>query len=202
MRGWVRRTLPAALLLGVLTGCSSESGEPPSADAVWQDEIKSAEKAGAVGSADSPCALPVSLGLAPSWNPEAVASDGALGEFKQGPVVLTCEIDAKPAGNIGFLRVWTASRAEGSPRQVLDAFVAGGKNIGERHYRETKAGSFPAEEITYVTTGPEPKRERALAVVAPDGVVVLHVGGADTREHEALLPAYVLAKQTMAALSS
>ena len=34
-------------------------------------------------------------------------------EFTIGPAVPVCEIDAKPAGNIGFLRVWQIT---GPPR--------------------------------------------------------------------------------------
>ncbi|KOV56159.1 hypothetical protein ADK64_41460 [Streptomyces sp. MMG1121] len=43
----------------------------------------------------------------------------------------------------------------------------------------------------------ETKKETALAVSTPDGPVVLHLGGMDMEEHEAMRPAYELARQTL-----
>ncbi|MDQ0933374.1 hypothetical protein QFZ49_003314 [Streptomyces turgidiscabies] len=125
--------------------------------------------------------------------------------FRQGPVTLACEIDAKPAGHLGFLRVWSQARTSGSTQQVLDAFLAGQQHITERHNRRTTAGVLPAVETTYLVADGEQntaKRERALAVATPHGVILLHLGGLDTTEHAKMLPAFVLARRALTALTS
>ncbi|MGX1881492.1 lipoprotein [Streptomyces sp. NPDC055287] len=207
-----RCIVPAALAVLVLAGCSSA----PDGGAAARDEPakKRGAQAGAragttaegapLGGAGTPCALPVSFSTAPDWSAEKVTA-GDDPEFaslaKQGTVELVCEIDAKPAGNIGFLRVWT-SDGTGTPRKVLEDFMADEKNAGTIRYRETKAGELPATEVTYVITSEfldEPKKERALAVTTRKGAAVLHLGGLDTQEHQQMLPAYELAKKTMAA---
>jgi len=214
MRGAVRRLVPAALAAVVLTGCSSESDGGGAADrptAVRSAEAgadKAADKAvakgGSVGGSGSDCALPISFDLAADWKPEAVTVDPGS-EFdellaKQGPVTLVCEIDAKPAGNIGFLRVWAGDASNSTARQVLEAFIADDETAGKITYKETEAGALTATEAGY-TVNVEPldesKTERAFAVTTPDGPVVVHLGGMDTQEHEEMLPAYELAKKTL-----
>ncbi|MFF3326614.1 lipoprotein [Streptomyces sp. NPDC002889] len=215
MRGLVRGVglgvVPAALLLGTVAGCSAEpeaarpAGRTASAKGGDDAEggkaggAQGAEKGGSVGGSGSPCALPVTFDLAASWEPEAV--DTALGALKQGPVTLVCEIDAKPAGNIGFMRVWTGGKRGDDARKALEAFVAAeSKSREQEKYGETKAGEFAAAEVSYLNTDDAldaPKKERALAFTTPKGVVLLHLGGLDTQEHEQMLPAYELAKKSM-----
>ncbi|MFK4268076.1 lipoprotein [Streptomyces milbemycinicus] len=201
-------------MFGALTGCSSDSGDDNKSrkgDKSGKGGVKVAAASGELGGRDTACALPVRFSLAKSWKPEAVkelaGADPELGStlLSQGPVTLVCEIDAKPAGHIGFLRVWTGDKgkaAAGSePRQLLKAFMAGEKGVRDARYSDVKAGDLPAAEISYILDNPdldESKRERALAVVTPKGGVVLHLGGLDSDEHDAMLPAYELAKQTMA----
>ncbi|MEU0406082.1 lipoprotein, partial [Streptomyces sp. NPDC006197] len=71
-------------------------------------------------------------------------------------------------------------------------------------YRETRAGALAAAEVTYTTHSEltdETKEQRAFAVSTPKGaVVIVHLGGLDTDEHRAMLPAYELAKSTTKAL--
>jgi hypothetical protein len=118
-------------------------------------------------------------------------------------VTAACEIDAKPAGHIGFLRVWTGQPGDADARSVLRAFVAAEDNVSKEKYRDVKTGGGVAGvEVEYLYTSKlldETKKERALAVTTPDGPVVLHLGGMDTEEHEAMLPAYELAKRTLRA---
>lgn len=206
-------------MFGVLAGCSSDSGNDGGGDkggkhgkgGAKNGGAETAAAAGKLGGPDTACALPVRFSLATSWKPEAVkeleGADPELGStiLSQGPVTLVCEIDAKPAGHIGFLRVWTGNKGEAAagaePRQLLKAFMAGEKGVRDARYSEVKAGDLPAAEISYILDAPEldeSKRERALAVVTPKGGVVLHLGGLDTEEHNAMLPAYELAKRTMA----
>ncbi|MFF3584948.1 lipoprotein [Streptomyces mirabilis] len=203
MRKSVWAAACAVALLSVATGCSSGSSSASSADGVWQDGTKPSLRAGTLGSPGTPCVLPVSFDLAATWKPKPVSNSGdPSGGFRQGPVTLVCEIDAKPAGLVGFLRVWSDLQAGESPRRVLDAFLAGEKNISDRHDRQTTAGTLPAAETTYLSAGLEaghPRRERALAIATAQGTVVLHLGGLDTAEHEKLLPAYELAKNSLTA---
>ncbi|WP_308354196.1 lipoprotein [Streptomyces sp. NP-1717] len=219
MRKLIRRSVPAALLVALLTGCSSDSGPDPDpgsdrkggegADAAAspaEDTSKPAEKGGTIGAAGSPCVLPVTFTLAAKWTAEAVdidAADAALAELaRQGPVEMACEIDAKPAGSIGYLRVWTADTGGSTPREVLEAFVTADRTAGDAEYQDTKAGSLPAAEVGYVTTSElldESKKERALAVTTPKGVALIHLGGLDSGEHDAMLPAFELAKKTLRA---
>ncbi|GHB06199.1 lipoprotein [Streptomyces chryseus] len=202
-----------AVAVLMLAGCSSapdggaaardQPAKKPggSAPAGTRDDAEGA----ALGGSGTACALPVTFRTAADWTAEKVTAGDEDDVFsslaRQGPVKLVCEIDAKPAGNIGYLRVWTGEGG-GSPREVLEGFMADEKNAGTIRYRETEAGELPAVEVTYLITSElldEPKKERALAVGAPGGTVVLHLGGLDTQEHEQMLPAYELARKTMAA---
>lgn len=215
MRNAVRGLFPAVLAAAVLTGCSSASDgdgaadTKPAADTSGKPAAKvtadgSVAKGGMVGGPGSACALPVSFDLAASWKPKAVTFDpeseiDAL-LAKQGPVTLACEIDAKPAGQTGFLRVWTGDASDSTARQVLEAFVADEANAEKVTYKETKAGALAAAEVGYTVNNElmdESKTERAFAVVTPDGPVVVHLGGLDTQEHEEMLPAYELARKSV-----
>ncbi|MER5847955.1 lipoprotein [Streptomyces sp. NPDC002012] len=165
---------------------------------------KTAAEGGTVGGSGSACPLPVTFDLAASWKPKAVSVDpdselgAALGV--QGRLTMVCEIDAKPAGNIGYLRVWQGEKSGRTPRQVLEAFIADEDGAGKITYTGTGAGDMPATEADYTVSSElldEPKKERAFAVSTPDGPVVVHLGGLDSREHAAMLPAYELAKKSV-----
>ncbi|MFB7588148.1 lipoprotein [Streptomyces sp. NPDC056169] len=155
-----------------------------------------------LGGPGTACALPVSFALAEKWEPEAI-EDPENPEFvaltRQGPATVRCEVDAKPAGHVGYLRVWT-TRGEGPARAGLEAFVKAEKGSSAVVYRETKAGALPATEVTYTVHNDvmeETKEERAFAVATPQGTVIVHLGGLDTAEHRAMLPAYELARTTL-----
>ncbi|MEW2082010.1 lipoprotein [Streptomyces sp. NPDC005283] len=203
LRGAGAGLVPAVLAMAVLTGCSAEPepDRPAGGAKAAKSAAESVTKGGTVGAAGSACALPVSFDLAANWKPEAVKNDPAFGLPKQGLVTLVCEIDAKPAGNIGFLRVWTGGGSGDDARKALEAFVAAEANSRDKvAYSATKAGEYAAAEVTYLNTGEfldAPKKERALAFTTPRGVVVLHLGGFDSQEHEEMLPAYELAKRSV-----
>ncbi|MDN3293078.1 lipoprotein [Streptomyces ficellus] len=188
---------------GLAAGCAAEGAGPA---AKPSGSVRAAaQPKRLIGGAGTPCALPVSFETAPEWTAEAVTSDPAIGVLDQGPVVLACEIDAKPAGNIGFLRVWTgeaeAAAKGATPREILEGFIAADTSASKARYRDVEAGRLPAAEVTYTVSGEfqdEPKTERALAVTTPRGAVVVHLGGLDTAEHQQMLPAYELARRTMA----
>ncbi|MFI1104950.1 lipoprotein [Streptomyces melanogenes] len=192
----------------VLTGCGGgkDSAGKPVARPTQASGAPAASGAGTVGGAGSACPLPVVFATADHWKAKAVKLDGtALDALaQQGPFTMACEIDAKPAGNIGFLRAWTSTAKEGTPRAALEAFVTADKNAGKAAYTEIKAGSLPAAEVVYETYSKlldESKQEHALAVLTPGGAVVLHLGGMDTGEHKEMLPAYELAKKSLRANS-
>lgn len=219
-----RLLLASVLVTAALAGCSAEAGpgqadrtgagprgaaadrsdaagpfEPARKPDARSAPVEPAKRAGSVGAAGSACPLPVSFDLAAGWTAEAVR----LEELTAGPVTIACEIDAKPAGHLGFLRVWTAQGGVPGRRAALRAFVAAETPDRDRvRYTETRAGDLPATEVSYLNTAAVldgPKRERALAVETDGGLVVLHLGGADTAEHDAMMPAYALAKRSLRA---
>ncbi|MFC8915047.1 lipoprotein [Streptomyces sp. NPDC057116] len=208
--GMLRGAAVAVVAGAVLTGCSAQAPEAkPSAKAPGATAATDAGpepvKGTVIGGKGTPCVLPVSFETAPEWTAEkvTVADDPDFAELaKQGPVTLVCEVDAKPAGNIGFIRVWTGGDAgAATPRAVLEAFVGADKNASKAAYAETTAGALPATEVTYTVSGEftdGPKPERAFAVATPAGPVVVHLGGLDAGEHRAMLPAYERAKRTVA----
>ncbi|WP_217177719.1 lipoprotein [Streptomyces sp. AC495_CC817] len=229
----VRATVVAQLVLlaGVLTGCSEPAPDghaKPSASTTGAataggkdtaEDAGAAKSGGSVGAAGSACPLPVTFDTAEEWRPEAVetgtpgddggseqdelAAELVEGLLRQGPFTAACEIDAKPAGNIGFIRVWTGEKgaAEGDAEALLKEFVAAEGDTSEAKYSAfTSDSGVRGTEVEYLYTSEaldETKKERAFVAVTPDGPVVVHLGGLDTQEHEQMLPAYELAKRTL-----
>ncbi|MFC8173005.1 lipoprotein [Streptomyces sp. NPDC057242] len=209
MRLPIRLLVPVVLAAGpLLTGCGSEPRpgavpEAPASVAKPSDAAPSGAPAAAasLGGPGTACPLPVSFSLAKEWRPKAI-EDPEDPEFaaltRQGPAFARCEVDAKPAGHVGFLRVWTARK--GPARAALEGFVAADGKASGASYRETTAGALPAVEVTYTVRSEvlgEDKEERAFAVATPEGAVVVHLGGMDTGEHRAMLPAYELARTSL-----
>ncbi|KPC84083.1 lipoprotein [Streptomyces sp. NRRL S-4] len=210
MRYAIRTLVPAVLAAAVLAGCSASSGGGTGPDSgkngdsapANASESAVAEKGGTLGGPGSACELPVTFDLAADWKPQAVEVDPGS-EFaelaQQGSATMVCEIDAKPAGNLGYLRVWQGEGSGTTPRAALEDFVAGDANASKASYEET-GGPVAAAEVTYTVEAElldEPKTERAFAVTTPDGPVVVHLGGLDSQEHQEMLPAYELAKKTV-----
>ena len=221
MRG---RVVQAVVLAAVLGGCAQTpdgaakaSGRPSAAERAGAKGAVAAS-GGTIGAAGSACELPVSFDIAKRWKAKGIdaakemskASKGSDGDLsgaladaflRQGPVTTACEIDAKPAGKIGFLRVWTGKPGDADARTVLRQFVAAEDNVSKERYRSFRtAAGLSGVEVEYLYTSKlleETKKESALAVSTPDGPVVLHLGGMDTEEHNAMLPAYELARQTL-----
>lgn len=210
-----RRGAPAVLAVAVttaaicaLSGCGTQDTEPTRIDGkptAASASASASRSAGSLGATGSPCELPVTFDLAAKWKPEAVSVDpgsdfAALGQ--QGPLTLVCEIDAKPAGNIGYLRVWQGEKSSASPRELLKAFVTAEKGVADVTYTDIEAGRSAGVEAAYTVTVEaldETKKEHAFLVPTTEGPVVVHLGGADSSEHEAMLPAYELAKSSVRA---
>ncbi|MCX5228399.1 lipoprotein [Streptomyces sp. NPDC006553] len=213
MRHPIRTLAPvtAALAAGLLlAGCGdiaplpevTQGARPTAAPSTGTPTV--AASALTLGGPGTACALPVSFGLAEKWTPKAI-EDPENPEFaaltRQGPATVRCEVDAKPAGHVGFLRVWTAGK--GSARTVLEGFVKAEQNASEVTYKESGSGAGPVTEVTYTVfdkPAEESKEERAFAVSTPKGTVIVHLGGLDTAEHRAMIPAYELARTTLKAL--
>ncbi|MFD3726411.1 lipoprotein [Streptomyces sp. NPDC058671] len=219
MRHPIRTPAPLTVALAtglLLTGCGGTEplpggtpGAPPSAAPASAVPTTTAPAVAVasrtrVGGPGTACALPVSFALAAEWEPEAVRAPDDP-EFavlmRQGPATVRCEVDAKPAGHIGFLRVWTAGK--GPARTALEGFVEGERGASKTVYRATTAGALPVTEVTYTVHNEfmeESKEERAFAVATPKGTVIVHLGGFDTDEHREMLPAYELARTTLEVL--
>ncbi|WP_405937147.1 lipoprotein [Streptomyces sp. NBC_00726] len=205
-RRTVRGLVPVLLAAAALTGCSSDAdaGGDAKAGKSAAPAAKTAAEGSSVGGPGSGCELPVTFGLAEDWKPAAVVPadpDSELGAlFTQGPVDLVCEIDAKPAGHIGFLRVWRGKSKDASPRATLEGFVKAEENTSEVTYTQFTAGGQAATEVTYTFRSPimdGPRLTHAFALATPEGPVVVHLGGLDSDEHEEMLPAYELAKTSV-----
>ncbi|MFB7867123.1 lipoprotein [Streptomyces sp. NPDC056069] len=214
-RASIRTAVPVALLASglLLTACGSQADSPAAQPAPVAPtsaapssppaQTKPANAAGSLGGAGTACELPVSFSLAKDWKPKAVENpeDPEFAALtRQGPAFARCEVDAKPAGNIGFLRVWTAPRDKGPARAALEAFVKAQQKTSGVLFKQTHAGALPATEAVYTVHNEaldEKKQERAFAVDTPKGPVIVHLGGLDTQEHQQMLPAYELAKQSL-----
>jgi hypothetical protein len=152
-----------------------------------------------VGAPASACEMPVTFGLAQSWKPKPVTveTDDPLAELaRKGPLTMVCEIDAKPAGKIGFLRVWTGGRNELRPS--LEAFI--GTDAREPVFTEFRLDDRAALEVVYRQKSELDEamdQERAFAVETADGVAVVSLDSFDSDEHGEMLPAYELAKSSL-----
>ncbi|WP_435866635.1 lipoprotein [Streptomyces yokosukanensis] len=221
------RAVVAVALAAVLGGCvgSADGDEEKATGSAATAGGKGAGRTatptvrgGSIGAAGSGCELPVRFDIAEHWKAEAIDSgaesskaskgsdgdlSGALAEalLRQGPVTAACEIDARPAGRVGFLRVWTGKPGNADAGGVLRQFVAAQDGVGkERYHSVTTGGGLRGVEVEYLCTSEllgESKQETAFAVSTPGGPVVVHLGGMDTEEHDAMRPAYELAKRTL-----
>lgn len=214
-RRTVRGLAPVLLLAAVaLTGCSSGSdgakkvdtkpGGAPAKATGRATADTSAAKGGTVGGSGSVCKLPVVLDTAQHWTAEAVVAGKPGSDFAelgiQGPVTLACEIDAKPAGHIGFLRVWKGDDKGSTARGALEGFVKADTNPSKITYTQTTVGKLSVTEARYTIYSElldESRPNRAFAVATPDGPVVVHLGGLDAYEHKSMLPAFELAKRSV-----
>ncbi|MHC5906495.1 lipoprotein [Streptomyces sp. S6] len=213
--GNIRRGLSAVLVAGALAGCGTSGGDagsraeksgaksPTPSAAPSAPSVASGGTLGAKGSA---CELPVTFETAAKWKAKAIEvpkdapADVLDVLLHQGPVTGVCEIDAKPAGHIGFLRVYRGKPGNADARTVLRGFVAAEKDVSEEQYKTFTAGGVTGVEVSYrvkVELLDDVKTEHALAVTTPDGPVVLHLGGLDDEEHKAMLPAFDLAERTL-----
>ncbi|MFD8497274.1 lipoprotein [Amycolatopsis sp. NPDC059657] len=179
--------LLAALFLAA--GCGSEStGNTGSADAKPQQAAAGAE----IGAAGSACPMPVTFKVAEKWKPKAVTSADA----RIGDATVICEVDSKPAGSFGFLRVY---KNPGSDAQAaLKALSEKSKGFGAQKFTDVSVGSVAAKEVSYtVTDDGDVTPKRILAVPVAGGLVLLEVGCIDKETFDTNVKAYELAKSTL-----
>ena len=175
------------------------TGDPSSAAATAPGGVV----AGAVGARGSGCELPITFSVAEKWKPKAVevAEDDPLAELtRKGPLRMACEIDGKPAGHLGFIRVWVDPDAAGDARAALQPMLTGEKTR-KVAWKPFTAGGREATEVSfeqYRELTEEYAPRRAFAVVTPAGAAVVELGGLDAEEHAAMLPAYELARGSVA----
>ncbi|RIV38073.1 hypothetical protein D2L64_13710 [Micromonospora radicis] len=215
----VRRGMIAAAVLvaGVLTGCgadgSSGDAEPTAGTATgspWHDEVAAATGSGPVG-AGTPCPLPVTFQLADGWRaaPVEIPDDAddpelaaALAEalIRRGGATVRCEVDGRSV-TPGFLRVYTT---EGAPRPALEAFVDAGRQVTEPQYRQRRSGDLDVLEASWLSHRElldENMREWALAVQVGGQTVLIGASSTSFGDPVEVLPAYRLARETLAATS-
>ncbi|GAA1654061.1 lipoprotein [Actinoplanes couchii] len=190
-------------------GCSGAStpeapvAAPPSAAS---SPAPSAAPAVRVGAAGSACEMPLSFDLATDWKPSAVdlASFGELAALgKVGDFGVICEIDAKPAGHIGYLRVYVADGLSGAPRDHLAAFLKAGvrgQEISGTTYRDLKLGAQQGAEVTwqsYDKSLDHRGKYSAFALNTTAGAVIVQLSPFGEDEYEDMLPAFRLAASSV-----
>ncbi|GIJ25575.1 hypothetical protein Vqi01_07370 [Micromonospora qiuiae] len=200
-----------ALALGLLAGCTAGGGRDGGRAATgepWYDEVTVAGAAGPVG-VGGPCPLPVTFDLAQGWRAKAVQAPDPGDELgnavaealtRRGGSTVRCELDGRPA-TAGFLRVWTVDAAGAPARQALEAFVDAEEGLTEPQYRQTRAGDLDVVEATWLSRRvltDEDVREWALAVQVGDRTVLVEASSTSFGEPVDVLPAYRLARDTLA----
>ncbi|MBO3743966.1 lipoprotein [Actinoplanes flavus] len=186
-------------------GCSSASSSTPP-EQTPSAPANAAAAAVRVGAAGSACELPVSFELAADWEPKAVDVE-ALGELAElarvGVFTVRCEIDAKPAGNVGFLRVHVADGLSGAPRDHLAMFVKAssrGQEVSGATYSDVQIGGAQAAEVTweaYNRSLDHKSKYSAFALNTSEGAMVVRLSPFGADEHPAMLPAFQLAERTL-----
>jgi hypothetical protein len=107
---------------------------------------------------------------------------------------MLCEIDARPTGSTGFLRVWRVDRVAGGAQEHLRYFLdAYAPEAADAEYRRVKAGTVDAVEASYPREDGGTVHDRAIAISSLYGPIVLSL---DTSDPVELLPAYQLVKQS------
>ncbi|MGV9213669.1 lipoprotein [Micromonospora sp. RB23] len=198
----------AALTLTVMAGCAEGGGgtsadpsssagptaSPIAAGPPWYDEVAPAEAGSTVGAKGSDCELPITFSVPAGWKVTKVSGQAQL---TVGRSSLRCEIDAKPAGLVGFLRVWSINESLPSGgKNDAESFVAEYAKDPSAVYRRIKAGPLDSIEASYVEADLDgkPNPHRAVVVSAVEGDTLLTIGGMDADEFQSLLPGYQLAK--------
>jgi Uncharacterised lipoprotein len=207
--------IPAGLAFAVLLavgGCSSDKVDPTTPPAQRpsvsnETSVNEVPAAGeTIGAKGSACEMPLSFQTAADWKAEPI-DPKQLGELadlaKVGDFTVVCEVDAKPAGNIGFLRVHVAEGLSGTPAERLQEFVkaaVGKKEAANTEITDVRIGAVQAAEASWETLDKEydiRSKYAAFAINTKGGMVVVHLSPLDDGEFTGMQPAYELAKKTV-----
>jgi hypothetical protein len=204
-----------AFLLSV-SGCSSDEPGAPEAAATPAASATSAPAAPAeapaaaagasIGAKGTACELPFEFQTAADWKAKSVDVK-KLGELaalaKVGDFSVVCEIDAKPAGSIGFIRVHVADKLSGAPAEHLQEFVkvaVGKREVSGTDFTDVRIGGAQAAEASWETVDKEydiRSKYTAFALNTKAGMVVVQLAPLDTGEFTSMLPAYELARKSV-----
>ncbi|WP_430785545.1 lipoprotein [Actinoplanes sp. G11-F43] len=197
----------AVVALALVGGCSEAApvetpASAPAAVAV-ADPVAPGPRIGDAGSA---CPMPLSFATAADWKPAPINVE-ELGEMAAlamvGDFAVLCEIDAKPAGNIGFIRVYLAKGLSGQPRDHLAAYLEAGirgQEISGETYRDLRLGAQQGAELIWQSydKGLDHKgKYAAFALNTRDGAVVVQLSPFGADEYDEMLGAFQLAETTL-----
>jgi hypothetical protein len=140
------------------------------------------------------CPAPIAFDTAEKWKPVPITDQFIDGiRLTDEGLTLLCEIDAKPAEVIGFIRVWKVQAAN-----LHDALRDGVRGFTKGQgftFKKITVGGRDALEATYTSDG---SPGRAFVVTASNGdLIVVNWTGFDKEEHQAGLPAYELARSSL-----
>ncbi|MEU5162018.1 lipoprotein [Streptomyces sp. NPDC020875] len=188
----------AAVVALLATGCSGSDGDAK-AEPAYDTKVKTQR----IGAAGSPCALPVAFDIPAAWKVnEAVPVErtGMAVEYSE----YLCELDARPGGGKGSIRIHNDQSRLSQPRESLERFIRAGRLTERKNveYRDTKAGPYKAVEVSYEGYNESRKarvKDTRIAFEAPQGLVVFSVEALDPVDHDALLPELDRIKDTLKA---
>jgi hypothetical protein len=142
------------------------------------------------------CPAPISFDTAKKWKPEHIAGRSFSGiPLNRKELTLLCEIDAKPAGITGFIRVWKVRKSATARTALMMAAPAFQQATG-LEFHEITVGGQSTLELTYTADG---SPGRAFAVTLASGeIIVTDWKGLDRQAHQAGLAAYQLARSSLA----
>ncbi len=166
----------------------SASGAAPSASAAADPAFADPAPAAAAGKIGpgTECAIPATMPIAAKWSPK----DAAFYRWSTGGLTLRCEIDAKPAGVTGMIRVFAYTNAdlEQALAVLMITPLFGGKTTAER---KVTIGGKSGVEAALAANHEGPGR-----AFAAGGLLVVW-RAADEAEFKSGLPGYVLARDAI-----
>jgi ABC-type phosphate transport system substrate-binding protein len=180
--------LTGAAAVAALTACSSSTdpASPSSSSPPPSSGAQPAASGSEIGAAGSACPLPVSISVADKWKPSAI----------EGEPELLCEISARPAGSIGFLRIYH-KRGTTDAKAALTAYTAK-PQYSDIKLTDIKAGAVAGEEAAYTIDSSGTKTPGLVfAVPVSDGTVVVSLDSLDEEIQQDNRPAYELAKSSL-----
>jgi hypothetical protein len=197
----VSRIVAALVLLFALAACDPSpvdvlpSGPPPlltgpTEPAVWGEPVP-ADPVGKAGPG-SACPQTLFFDVPAKW--KLTGDFSAAGGLIAGGLTLVCELDGKPAGVPGIMRVFRGPR--GDLRTVAERFRADwAPNATGVDYRDTVIGPGGTSglEVYFRNQGHD---NREFLVISGELVFLVDWGGFDEEAHAAGMPAYVLARQS------